>query len=432
MCSNDPAMPSLRRAFAFLAVAAGLSAASRADAQTTPTGTGVTLSSVPVTHTIPRTGYLTNAQINYADCINDDKLEFSMTLGNRGTFALQAWAGTGCDMLANRTNTNTTLCWKLFDAVPMNTSTIGNNVTVEIHVRDLVAGRTIYGASSSSTNSTGGTGGTGGDTSVSGSGGGGTGGTAGSDTSAGTGGTAGTSTSSGSTTLPTGTLVTGTGVEACDDKSGVTSVNPISVYFMLVDGSAAVQGSVATWAGNYKLLAPLPPTDVTADVGDGLLPVHFSNTSGDTTIVSYQLYCDPPPGTAALADAGITPSATDAGAVHPSCQSMQLFAGEHPPDAFKCGSAPLSATVANATGLINGVSYNVGVAATDNYNNVGVISNLTCQVPQPVDGFYKAYRAAGGTAGGGFCSISRKREPIMLFALVGLGACFVLRRRRAA
>lgn len=420
-------MSSLRRVFAFLALAIGLSVAGQANAQTT---TSITLSAVPVQHSIARTGYLTNTQINYADCINDDILSFSVVLTNRLTYALQAWAGTGCDNIANRTNTNTTLCWKLYDAVPMNTSSNTNSFTIPIHVRDLVAGRTIYGASSSTTSTTGGTGG---DTSTGGSsgagaGGGGTGGTAGTDATSGTGGTTTTGTSM---PLATGTLVTGTGVEACDDKSGITSVNPITVYFMLVDASQTTQGTVPNWAGNYKLLAPLPPTDVTAEVGDGLLPVHFSNTSGDTTIVGYQLFCDPPPGGAALEDAGITPAATDSGLLQADCSSSRLNAGDHPDGMFKCGSAPLSATVANATGLVNGVSYHVGVSATDNYNNVGTISNLTCQVPQPVDGFYKEYRAAGGTAGGGFCSISRKREPILLATLLAIGACFVLRRRRS-
>jgi hypothetical protein len=99
---------------------------------------------------------------------------------------------------------------------------------------------------------------------------------------------------------------------------------------------------------------------------------------------------------------------------------------------YQCGSASLSATGGNAVGLVNGVSYTVGVAATDTYANVGTLSTLTCQVPQPITGFYKAYRAAGGTGGGGFCSFSVKREPLPLVALLGLASCLVLRRRRTA
>lgn len=92
----------------------------------------------------------------------------------------------------------------------------------------------------------------------------------------------------------------------------------------------------------------------------------------------------------------------------------------------------MTALAGNATGLVNGVAYNVAVAATDTYQNTGTLSSLACNVPQPVNGFFKAYRAAGGQGGGGYCSFSQKREPLPLFALIGLASCLVLRRRRAA
>ena len=101
-----------------------------------------------------------------------------------------------------------------------------------------------------------------------------------------------------------------------------------------------------------------------------------------------------------------------------------------PPGAAICGSAQRTSQTANASGLIDGVPYHVGVAAVDTYYNVGVLSNIACGVPQPINGFYKNYRAAGGTAGGGFCSFSMKREATVGIAFLALACGIVIRRRR--
>jgi hypothetical protein len=81
--------------------------------------------------------------------------------------------------------------------------------------------------------------------------------------------------------------------------------------------------------------------------------------------------------------------------------------------------------------LQNNMLYAVGVASTDAFGNVGVLSNVACGTPQDVTGFYEAYRAAGGQAGGGFCSFARPRRADMAFAgLLLLGAVVLWRRRR--
>jgi hypothetical protein len=416
-------MSTLRRVFAFLVAVTVLGAVQEARAQTTlPTTTTIALAATPVVHSLPRTGFRLNTQINYADCVGGDVLNFSVVLTNRLSYILQAWAGSGCDNIANRTTTGATLCWKLFDALPSGSSP--NSPTVSIAVADLVAGQTLYGAQTSTTTSDGSSGSSG---------------TSGVDAgvTAGTGGTGGTTTTTTTptNTLPTGTLVQGTGPQACIDNSGIPVVTPVTVYFMLVDTTGNIQGNFVTWPGTYKLLAPNPPDNVSAAVGDTLLPVQFSyidNQSTDMTINGYQIFCDPPPGGGA-ADAGVTPVPTDAGVVTPDCSNdSQLVAGEIAASKFQCGSASVSATSANATGLVNGVSYHVGVAATDTYENIGKVSTLSCEVPQPVDGFFKEYRAAGGKGGGGFCSFSMKREPLPWLALLGLASCLALRRRRAA
>ena len=56
-------------------------------------------------------------------------------------------------------------------------------------------------------------------------------------------------------------------------------------------------------------------------------------------------------------------------------------------------------------GLVDGVNFNVSVAAVDNFGNVGPLAAQGCGTPQPVTDFLTAYRNAGGGAGGGFCSV---------------------------
>jgi hypothetical protein len=60
-----------------------------------------------------------------------------------------------------------------------------------------------------------------------------------------------------------------------------------------------------------------------------------------------------------------------------------------------------------ADGLSDGTTYTVAVSATDRYGNPGPLSAPVCGTPELVTGFYEAYRAAGGQAGGaGICAIS--------------------------
>ena len=424
-------MSTHRQVLALLAAVLALGSAQRANAQTLPTTTSVALTTAnPVTHSnsAMRTGFRTNDQINYADCHDGDGdvMAFNLTLSaNHSSYGLEVWAGTGCQTDATRQTPTLTSCWKLDAESP--TTTLP---TVKINVRDLLYGPTVL--HSGSTTASGGTGGTD-------SGGtGGSGGTAGSDVggTAGSGGTtASGGTSSSTPIIPTGTVVTGTPASTCDDPGGLPVISQLQIYFMLVDGGGLAQGTIATYTVKYKLHAPNPPENLSADIGDGLLPLHFSyagNQSTDTTINGYQFFCDPPPGEAALADAGIVPS--DAGLAATTCTpSTVLVPNTRPDNAYRCGGANApAATAGNATGLVNGVAYNVAVAATDTYQNVGTISDLACNTPQPVTGFYKAYRAAGGQGGGGFCSFSMQRETMPLLSLIGLASCLLLRRRRAA
>jgi hypothetical protein len=230
------------------------------------------------------------------------------------------------------------------------------------------------------------------------------------------------------------------GPEACIEPSPTTviSATNFTIQFMLIDPSTnAVVGAVSPWTGQFKLVGPQPPDNVTAGIGGNLLVVNFTyNTpTVDQTINGYNIYCDPPHGSAAAIDAGLIAPDASAG-TELACsdpESDVLKQGGLAPDgSYLCGTAQKTSTGGNATSLVDGVQYNIAVAAIDTFENTGPLSVLGCGVPQPVTGFFKAYRDAGGQGGGSYCSFSMKRDPVILLAVLGLASCLVLRRRRAA
>ncbi len=114
-----------------------------------------------------------------------------------------------------------------------------------------------------------------------------------------------------------------------------------------------------------------------------------------------------------------------------------VVTGAKPPPAdienYKCGDvgSPTS-TEALVTGLTNGTATVVGVAAYDVVGNVGPMSDPSCESPTPVDDFWKDYKAAGGGAGGGFCSVDKTTPAggLGAFVLVGLASAISIARRR--
>ncbi|MET0790485.1 MAG: hypothetical protein ABW061_03110 [Polyangiaceae bacterium] len=400
-------MYTLRRVFAFLAaVGFVLGIVGHGQAQVAPT---VTLPTTGVAHTRQNRGNnLLNTQINYDDCHLDDAIRFSLSLTGGSTYQLETWAGSGCDVLTSRTIANTQ-CWRLLDPF----SPQGNNPPpIEISIKKILSGRT--GANGSS-------------------------GTAGASSTAGGGGADSIAGSAGDNTTASGgasagsAAVTPDGDAACTADSAVTSPQAITVYFMLVDSSSNIQGTFATFKATYKLFAPAPPDTLNVGIGENILPLSwsYSTSNSDTTINGYRFYCDPPPGAAAAADAGVLPD--DGGTLLiPACTgSTELIPGQRPDEKYRCGDVGGKATKGQASGLINGVAYNVAISTTDSYGNSGVLSVVECQVPQPVTGFFEAYRDAGGEGGGGFCSFSRRREPLPLILLLGFASYWVMRRRRA-
>lgn len=93
-----------------------------------------------------------------------------------------------------------------------------------------------------------------------------------------------------------------------------------------------------------------------------------------------------------------------------------------------------AATSATITGLQNGFTYTIAVAAVDRSLNVGPVSSEVCDFPAPVDDFWKKYRDAGGQAGGGFCALEAVGTPVGSWVAVvscAAAALALARRRRS-
>jgi hypothetical protein len=198
------------------------------------------------------------------------------------------------------------------------------------------------------------------------------------------------------------------------------SAQPVgfTLHFLLVNsnGQSPAGYTFPKWDAEFDLQGPEPPRGVRAGIGENRLVISWSLPDDTTDMDGYYFFCDPPPGTGTpVADGGTA-----------SCGSPVVS------DATACGKA-LGGNVSSGetSALTNGVSYAVAVAGRDTFFNYGELSDPACEQPEPVTGFFEAYREAGGKAGGGFCSIGAGRSS----ALGALGALALLGlalRRRAA
>jgi hypothetical protein len=203
----------------------------------------------------------------------------------------------------------------------------------------------------------------------------------------------------------------------CDGSAQAVA---FTLNFLLVDsnGKSPSGYTFPKWEAEFDLAGPDAPRGVTAGIGENTLVISWtaaSDTARQDTD-GYYFFCDPPPGTG-------TPT-VDGGT--PTCGEPTMTAEN------ACGRAlGGNVTSGQTSSLMNGVSYSVAVAAQDLFMNYGKLSDSTCATPEPVTGFFEAYRDAGGKGGGGFCSIGAGRSP----TLAGFGALALLGlalRRRSA
>lgn len=200
--------------------------------------------------------------------------------------------------------------------------------------------------------------------------------------------------------------------DVCDKVAGdgTGNGNPV-LYFVPVAGQAVSGGTGTTYNMVYDLKGPTPPTDFTIGLGDGRLIASWK-TSSDRDINGYRLFCE----------------ATD------FCASQVLVPDNLPPtelpDTIKTSTPGQTSVEGDVDGLENGQEYVCAISGTDKYGNVGKLSETACGIPKAVDSYYKGYRAAGGTAGGGYCSFSRTANASVPSLLLGAVAALVARRKR--
>jgi hypothetical protein len=205
---------------------------------------------------------------------------------------------------------------------------------------------------------------------------------------------------------------------------GLEHPTEFTISFLLINSTNDEPSgySPTSWVGEVDLTGPGAPSGVRAGIGENTLVVSWTADASTPTgeMNAFNLYCDPPAGRGPDTDAGTT------------CSSASLLAGDSPPSGFDCGSTTGGDNEAETSPLTNGIAYTVAVAGRDTFYNVGPLSSTVCETPEPVTGFFEAYRDAGGKAGGGFCAMHAGRSSTALGLFLLSLATAALRRRHPA
>lgn len=215
------------------------------------------------------------------------------------------------------------------------------------------------------------------------------------------------------------------GAEACDTQSTAASAN-LTLYFFIVQsgGDGTKLGEGDTYPLPVDMKGPGAPKLRSIGPGHTLLKLDWDNTSDTTDVAGFRVFCDPKPGAAGGGgDAAACSNFATAGAD-----------GGTPDLGAACANDTGATTLStNVTGLTDGVTYSFVVAGVDFFGNVGDVSNVLCDQPEPTDDFWKVYREAGGGAGGGFCALESPGAPattsVFGLALAAAAAAWVRRRR---
>ena len=208
---------------------------------------------------------------------------------------------------------------------------------------------------------------------------------------------------------------------------------PIGTPF---DGGTTDTGGLDTTPGTDTAVADtgvadtgLADSGVDADdadtaVDDTAASIDTSTTSTDTGTVA----------DTTATDAGVTPPAPTGcnGALPAGFAEGQLPTAEI--EQYQCGSR-VSATSDNVqidhgydgNPLKNLQQYAIAIGGVDTYNNTGVLSNVICGTPKETVDFFDAFRSAGGTAGGGYCTYAPV-GPVSGLAMMGIAALGLVMR----
>jgi hypothetical protein len=204
-----------------------------------------------------------------------------------------------------------------------------------------------------------------------------------------------------------------------------------------IDGQApAPADGVEVRAGQEALEVSWQPRDTTMD-DQGFIV--FCSRGGDTPVFKPGSFSPPYASIASIC--GQPPAAAlTAGFTYASEVPLTGQSGSAPPQfrfldpAFACsGILSRTETSYRIKTLQNDIPYLVGVASVDISGNASPIDNVLLQLPVPTRDFYRGYREAGGSAGGG-CALAKRgaRDGAgwILAGGVPLAALLLWRRRR--
>jgi hypothetical protein len=417
----------------FALVAAIVTGAATARAQT------ITLSETGITRSVAfRTDPTSRLWISRSDCLVNDTFYFPLTLSDYGSYGLEVWAGESGDCNdASQRSSSSALCWRVYSGVPTSYTAL-----IPVRVQDIIAE-----------------------------------GKPAADAGAGTAADCDERANASSATGPvqvtlyfmlmSGTSNVGTG-QTWVTKYDLKGPEPPTGISVGVGGTLLK----VSWSANadtdvtgYTFFCDPPPGGVISNVTSfeagpqagsggaggaggssgaaatgGAAPVADASTDGGADASDAASGA----GGSAAVDASAAGAAATAGtagstAASNSCNSgVALVTGQLPSaDALarnQCGTAGKADTAFTIKGLTDYQPYAVAVASTDTAGNVGPLSTIACGMPQPVIDFYGAYRAAGGTAGGGSCAVGRGWHHSRWLALLAGAALLALivraRRRR--
>jgi hypothetical protein len=241
--------------------------------------------------------------------------------------------------------------------------------------------------------------------------------------------------------------------QGCDSTSNCTLSDPINIQFWAQtqagsspDFDGQVSGAAISMAANVQAV----PTNVIVQGGNEALSVSWGwlstvSISTDNTLNGVQIFCRRGASNYVYADntfgaAYLIPSyRTSTGAAAGVCPAtapaqptnVDPLTLEAP--LYLCSGliAPTTQSY-RITGLQNGITYGVAIAAVDKYQNIGPLSNIFYQTPVPTVDFYSDYRKDGGVAPGGFCALAgwqKRGSALVTIGMVGLALIAVRRRR---
>jgi hypothetical protein len=151
------------------------------------------------------------------------------------------------------------------------------------------------------------------------------------------------------------------------------------------------------------------PADVVAKGGNEALEVSWDwggvNVATDTTLSGVQLFCQRGVDTQVFPSGTFGPAYMTPAMLCPSSSTAAAATAGRPffnydPKYLCSGLIPVASTSHRITGLQNGISYSVGVAAVDKYGNVGAITNVAYATPGAGTGGTGGTLGTGGAAAG--------------------------------